>query len=148
MKKFLFVLAACLFLSWLAGSANAEEAKKFPPSDAVEYEVVELKMTEPGKASVILRSTNPEVRAAKGDESVECILITGEKNDKKNGFYVKVHANTLLTVGDDIEVIFTNPEFAIPEKPKEITGKEYRFYPGETVFFGNHNKISFAVWFN
>ena len=152
-KLFLSVLSVfAVFLFPLSSTipANAAEPQYFSPSDIIEYDVVELKLTKPGEAVAVVRNRDTKTREAEGDRSLECKLITNYKNDKQNGFYVKVPSNTWLTVGENIEVVFTDPAFAKPEDTsKDITDGEYRFYPGETVFFGAHGKDpSLAVWFN
>jgi hypothetical protein len=135
-------------------SANAAEPQYFSPSDVVEYDIVELKLIKPGEASCIIMNRDPKVREAKGRESRKCELVTDYTNDKGNGFYVNVPPNTWLTVGDNIEVVYTDPAFAKPEDTSKATSKtktgvEYQFRPGESVFFGEHSEKtrSFAVWF-
>jgi hypothetical protein len=147
MKKSLSVFVVFLFLLLSGSWADAAESKRFPPLEDIKYEVIELKLIKPGEASCIIRSTDPKVQAEKGDEALECRLITDYKNDKKNGFYVNVPAKTLLKVGENINVVYTDPAFAIPKGQKSVTEGEYRFYTGETVFFEKEDAKSFAVWF-
>jgi hypothetical protein len=149
-RKAVYGVMVTALLLVMGSRAFAGEVEHFDPkTDTVEYVIEEMKMITPGEKMSIT------VRNVKSKEIAAGVTWKALGKDFENGFVVfGVPGNTLLRVGENIEVVDADPKFSKPENPKKQStprgdGKDHlEIDKGESVFFAKHTESQvFTVYF-